>query len=66
MPELSQRLITLPADLPLIDAVTRMREQRAQLALVDRNESAAGLVALEDLLETVLGQFEDDTDPTPA
>lgn len=64
--ELSQHLITLPADLPLIDAVTRMREQRAQLALVDRNGSTAGLVALEDLLETVLGQFEDDTDPTPA
>ena len=61
--ELSQRLTTLPAELPLIDAVTTMREQRAQLALVDRDGDLVGLVALEDLLETVLGQFEDDTDP---
>jgi CBS domain containing-hemolysin-like protein len=62
--ELSQDLVVLPADLPLIDAVTRMREHHAQLALVSRDGTVAGLAALEDLLEEVLGQFEDETDPS--
>ncbi|WP_152186697.1 hemolysin family protein [Segeticoccus rhizosphaerae] len=62
--ELRQGLLVLPADLPLIDAVTRMREQHAQLTLVARDGAIAGLAALEDLLEEVLGQFEDETDPS--
>jgi CBS domain containing-hemolysin-like protein len=47
-----------------------MRRARSQLALVtddgtgsgDGTGATIGLVALEDLLERVLGEFEDETD----
>ncbi len=44
-------------------AIRGMREHRAQLALVTRDEQPVGLVALEDLLEQLIGQFDDETDP---
>jgi CBS domain containing-hemolysin-like protein len=44
-------------------AIPGMREHRAQLALVTRDNQPVGLVALEDLLEQVIGQFDDETDP---
>jgi CBS domain containing-hemolysin-like protein len=45
-------------------AIRHMREHRAQLALVDGGDGQpTGLVALEDLLERVIGQFDDETDP---
>ena len=64
---LVQEAITLPAALPLIDGVHRMREKRAQLALVaDRTGTVVGLISLEDLLEQILGEFDDETDePEP-
>lgn len=46
----------------LLDAVTRMREARAQLAFVAREDRVVGLTTLEDLLERVLGEFDDETD----
>jgi CBS domain containing-hemolysin-like protein len=40
-----------------------MRETRNQLAVVvDDSGRPAGVVALEDLLEQVIGPFEDETD----
>ena len=43
-----------------------MREHRAQLALVtDDDRRTVGFVALEDLLEEVIGEFDDETDPIP-
>ncbi|QDO89831.1 HlyC/CorC family transporter [Ornithinimicrobium ciconiae] len=67
---LVQEAITLPASLPLIDGVHRMRAERAQLALVaDRVGTVVGLISLEDLLEQILGEFDDETDdpdPSPA
>ncbi|HLS46003.1 MAG TPA: hemolysin family protein [Ornithinicoccus sp.] len=64
---LMQEAITLPATLPLIDAVQRMARERAQLALVtDKDGERIGLTALEDMLEEILGEFEDETDePEP-
>ena len=62
--DLTQDAIALAPDLPLIDAIGRMREQRAQLALVTEQGIVVGIAALEDLLEKVLGQFEDETDAT--
>ena len=78
----------LPVGTTVADAITTMREHRAQLALVTatpgpgsgpgesgqtesgqtesgQTESGqvVGLAALEDLLEQVLGNFEDETDP---
>lgn len=60
-------LATLPVDLPLIDAVAQLRAERAQLALVrDHSGSILGITAMEDLIEEVLGRFEDETDRLPS
>ena len=40
-----------------------MRDERAQLAVVCGGNQAIGVVALEDLLEEVIGEFDDETDP---
>ncbi|MGB5953185.1 MAG: hypothetical protein WBG57_11820, partial [Ornithinimicrobium sp.] len=53
----------LPDDLPLIDDVSHMRNERAQLALVrDGSGTLVGLASLEDILEQILGEFDDETD----
>ncbi|GAB7043184.1 MULTISPECIES: hemolysin family protein [Catenuloplanes] len=56
---------TLRADETLMQAVGRMRAERAQLALVSDAGSTVGFVALEDLLEEVIGEFDDETDAVP-
>lgn len=65
--EILQELSTLPGTLRLIDAVGAMRERQAQLAVVTGADGrASGLVALEDMLEQILGEFFDETDvPDP-
>ncbi len=61
--ELRQEALRLPGTLPLIDAVGQLRQHRAQLALVDDGDGQViGLTALEDILEEILGQFDDETD----
>jgi CBS domain containing-hemolysin-like protein len=40
-----------------------MRSRRSHLALVADGTTVIGLVTLEDLLEQVIGQFDDETDP---
>ncbi|MFD1147207.1 hemolysin family protein [Saccharothrix hoggarensis] len=55
--------LTLSATLPVASAVTAMRAERAQLALVaDADDRVIGIAALEDLLEELIGDFEDETD----
>jgi CBS domain containing-hemolysin-like protein len=40
-----------------------MRDERSQLAVVcGGGDQAIGVVALEDLLEEVIGEFDDETD----
>jgi len=56
----------LDASLNVAAAATRMRAARAQLALVAADGVVAGFVALEDLLEQVIGEFYDETDREPA
>lgn len=48
--------------LSLLDAISRMRAAHAQLVLVDGPSGPLGIVTMEDLLERVLGQFDDETD----
>jgi CBS domain containing-hemolysin-like protein len=47
---------------PVAKAIRTMRDERAQLAVVCGGDVAIGVVALEDLLEQVIGPFEDETD----
>jgi CBS domain containing-hemolysin-like protein len=63
--ELMDRPFVLTAKVRVTDAVTSMRAGRAQLAMVTRNGHRVGFVALEDLLEQVIGEFDDETDPVP-
>ncbi|GGK18577.1 membrane protein [Pilimelia terevasa] len=53
----------LPAGTRVLDAVTTMRDRRTHLALVTADDAPTGLVTLEDLLEEVIGEFDDETDP---
>ena len=47
----------------VVEAIGRMRADRSQLALVvDTDGEVIGITALEDLLERVLGEFDDETD----
>ena len=63
--ELMTTPVTLPADQPVARAVTVMRQERAQLALVaDATGQVVGIAALEDLLEELIGDFDDETDNT--
>ncbi|GLZ80986.1 membrane protein [Actinorhabdospora filicis] len=65
--ELLTEPFTLAPDTAISQAVSAMRRERAQLALVTEEGRVTGLVTLEDLLEQVLGDFEDETDArTPA
>ena len=48
---------------PIEDLMIDMRQARAHVALVvDEYGSVSGLVALEDLIEELIGDFEDETD----
>ena len=57
--------ITLDASLTVATAASRMRAARAQLALVAADGQVTGFVALEDLLEQIIGDFFDETDRAP-
>lgn len=66
-PATAQQLMTSPLVLtvsePVAAAVKAMRGHRAQLALVaGTDREVVGLAALEDLLEEILGEFDDETD----
>ncbi|MCC8242854.1 hemolysin family protein [Saccharothrix luteola] len=61
--EMMAPALALPATMPVASAVTAMRADRAQLALVsDADGGVIGIAALEDLLEELIGDFEDETD----
>jgi CBS domain containing-hemolysin-like protein len=54
--------VKVDAGLSLLDAVSLMRFRQAQLVLVEGPQGPVGIVTMEDLLERVLGRFEDETD----
>jgi CBS domain containing-hemolysin-like protein len=62
---LTAPLLRVEPELSLLDAISALRAERAQLVLVggtDSTQPPLGLVTMEDLLERVLGQFDDETD----
>ena len=66
-PEAPVTSVTAPAvhvdaGLSLLDTVSLMRSHHAQLVLVDDPHGPVGIVTMEDLLERVLGRFDDETD----
>jgi CBS domain containing-hemolysin-like protein len=61
--QLMTAALPLPADTSVLDAIAAMRSRRSHLALVVDTSTVIGLVTLEDLLEQVIGQFDDETDP---
>jgi CBS domain containing-hemolysin-like protein len=63
--ELMTQPFVLPATATVTEAVAAMRAERAQLALVREGGRTVGFVALEDLLEEVIGEFDDETDAVP-
>ncbi|MEV4535226.1 hemolysin family protein [Asanoa sp. NPDC049518] len=54
--------LSLGAAVPVAGAVRMMREHRSQLAVVTSDDQVVGVVALEDLLEELIGEFDDETD----
>ncbi|MGW0604545.1 hemolysin family protein [Streptomyces sp. NPDC002644] len=66
-PRTRRRMTELPAGLPLDDALTVMRRAAAHLAAVtDTAGRAVGLVALEDVLELLVGEVRDPAHRVPA
>jgi CBS domain containing-hemolysin-like protein len=60
--DLMTELYRVDAQQAVITAVTAMRAHRAQFALVVDDGRDVGFVALEDLLEEIIGEFYDETD----
>jgi len=52
-------MATLRADLPLDDALTAMRRAATHLAAVAGTDGVRGLVAMEDVLEMLVGEVRD-------
>ncbi|MEQ4303147.1 hemolysin family protein [Plantactinospora sp. B6F1] len=66
--ELMTEPFTLEATATVTEAVAAMQAEQVQLAMVSNGAGAGrpvGFVALEDLLEEVIGEFDDETDPIP-
>jgi CBS domain containing-hemolysin-like protein len=61
--ELAYVTTVLDPHVSVVEAIGQMRADRCQLALVAAADGAViGITALEDLLERVLGEFDDETD----
>jgi CBS domain containing-hemolysin-like protein len=58
--------LVTPESRPLTDLMLDMRERRQHVALViDEYGTVSGLVTLEDVLEELIGEFEDESDLDP-
>jgi CBS domain containing-hemolysin-like protein len=60
---LHRNVLFVPGSMPAIDLLARMQASRTHMALViDEYGGTDGLVTIEDLLETVVGDIEDEHD----
>jgi putative hemolysin len=61
---LARPALVLPETAGLLEALRRLRADRQQLAVVvDEYGAAAGIVTVEDLVEELVGEIYDQTDP---
>ena len=62
-----RELIVVPEAMPIANLLQRMQKRRIHLALVaDEYGGTAGLVAMEDLLEEIVGDIQDEYDQEDA
>jgi CBS domain containing-hemolysin-like protein len=61
--DLIRNILFVPASMPATDLLARMQANRIQIALIiDEYGGVDGLVSLEDIVETVVGDIEDEHD----
>ena len=61
---LVREALIMPETKPLDDLLTDIRSQRASLAvIVDEFGRTAGIVTIEDIIEEIVGEIVDETDP---
>lgn len=58
-----RELADVPADLKLAEVMKYMQERHAHMALITSGDGPSGLVALEDVLEELVGEVRDATSP---
>lgn len=68
-PLAARRLRTMPRiapDLPLTEVLALLRRSQSHLGQVVQGQHAVGVIALEDVVEQVVGEVEDETNPLHA
>ena len=59
-------MLIVADSMPLVEVLVRMQRVQLHLAIVvDDSERTIGLVTLEDVLESLVGDIRDESDPDP-